>query len=217
VLTSGRVDAAAAGGRLLEELRAYEGDGGRVVIVGDSDLSFDSISFDNHGAGRLVGDHLAGTGHRRVAILAGPRGQAAVGARTRGLVDGLLAGGLRRRDIRLVYGEVSRQGGIDAAGELVAAGLRGTDAVAAANDVIAIGAMTVLRAAGIRVPDDVSVTGFDDIPLAVDLTPRLTTVALPLGEAGAEAIRFATRPRSATAHLLMRGRLVVRESTLARA
>ncbi|HKT02139.1 MAG TPA: LacI family DNA-binding transcriptional regulator [Rugosimonospora sp.] len=212
VFTSGRVAADTAGGRLLDELRAYQNDGGRVVIVGDTDLPFDSISFDNHGSAQLVGRHLADTGHRRVAILGGPRGHPATGARVAGFTDSLHASGVERRAIRVIHCEASRPGGVAAATRLLAAGLDGIDAVVAANDTIAIGALTTLRDAGIRVPADAALTGFDDIPLAADVTPRLTTVALPLAEAGAEAIRFATHDRSSTAHLLLRGHLVVRES-----
>jgi LacI family transcriptional regulator len=96
--------------------------------------------------------------------------------------------------------------------------LRDTDAVLAANDVIAIGAMSALRAAGVAVPADVSVTGFDDIQLAFDVTPRLTTVALPLADAGAEAIRLATTgERAESRHLTLHGHLVVRDSTAPRA
>jgi LacI family transcriptional regulator len=213
VLTSGRIGADAAGGRLLDELEAYRGDGGRVVIVGDTDLEFDSISFDNHGSARLVGSRLAATGHRRVVVLGGPRRQAAMAARVAGFTEALREGGVQRRHIRVVPCETSRDGGARAARTLLADGLAGVDAVVAANDLIAIGALTALHGAGVRVPEDVSLTGFDDIPLAADVTPRLTTVALPLAEAGAEAIRFATSDRSGTAHLILRGHLVVRDST----
>jgi LacI family transcriptional regulator len=213
VLTSGRIGADTAGGRVLGELNAYVADGGRVVIVGDTDLPFDSISFDNHGSARLMGRHLADTGHRRVVILGGPRGQAATGARVDGFIDGLRDGGVARRGIRVLHGPVTRQGGADAVGKAISGGVGDVDAIVATNDTIAIGALTALRDAGIRVPEDVSLSGFDDIPLAADVTPRLTTIALPLAEGGVEAIRFATSDRSGTAHLLLRGHLVVRDST----
>src|SRR5262249_55047906 len=116
-------------------------------------------------------------------------------------------------NVRVRYCPATRDGGADAVTRLLAAGLGDTDAMVAANDSIAIGALTALHGAGIRVPEDVSLTGFDDVPLAADVTPRLTTVALRLAEAGAEAIRFATSDRSGAAHLLLGGSLVVREST----
>ncbi|MGI5282428.1 LacI family DNA-binding transcriptional regulator [Nonomuraea polychroma] len=214
VLTSSRFVANALGGRLFKELAAYEKEGGRVVIVGETDMAFDAIGFDDHGAGRSAGAFLAETGHRRVAVFAGVRELRTVSDRTAGFVDGLRAGGVDERDIRIVYCEVSRQGGFDAARRLAEAGMDGRQAVLAVNDIVAIGAMSGFRAAGINVPEDVSVTGIDDIPLAGDVTPRLTTVALPLAHAGAEAIRFALAEAGGEPRrLIVEGRLIVRDST----
>lgn len=210
VLASSRFGAGELDSRLLAELHAYERDGGRVVVVGVTHGSFDSIAFDNHGAGRLVGEHIAGTGHRRVTILAGPAERVNFSGRVAGMVEGLRAGGVQPRHIRIAYGEAGRQGGFDATRELPA-GHR--DAVLAVNDVIAIGALSALRAAGVAVPGDVSVTGIDDIQLAVDVTPRLTTVGLPLAHVGAESIRLALRERTEPEHLTVRGRLIIRAST----
>jgi LacI family transcriptional regulator len=216
VLTSSRIDADALDGRLRRELLGYERDGGRVVIVGDTDMPLDSIGFDNHGAGHLIGSYLAGCGHRRVAILGGTPERSNVAARAAGMAEGLLRGGVKPAHIRLLHCEVSRDGGFGAMRTLLADGLAEIDGVLAANDVIAIGALSALRAAGVRVPADVSVTGVDDIQLAVDVTPRLTTVALPLREAGTEAIRLALRERTGVTRQTYTGRLIVRDSTISR-
>ncbi|WP_162907337.1 LacI family DNA-binding transcriptional regulator [Allorhizocola rhizosphaerae] len=217
VLTSSRINAGALQGRLLNELVAYEREGGRVVLVGDTDMPFDSISFDNFGSARFVGAHVGESGHRRVVILSGPPGHATATARASGFAEGLRAAGVDSRHIRLVNCEVSRQGGFDAARQLIDEGLGDTDAVLGVNDIVAIGAMSALRDAGVAVPGGVSVTGFDDVQLAVDVTPRLTTIALPLAHAGAEAIRLATSERGMEpARLTVRGHLVVRDSTKAR-
>jgi LacI family transcriptional regulator len=132
-------------------------------------------------------------------------------------VAGLRDGGVEGRHIRISHGAVSRQGGFDAAQRLVAEGLEPPHAVLAANDTIAIGAMSAFRAAGVAVPADVSLTGFDDIELATDVTPRLTTVSLPLAQAGAEAVRLALTARAEAHHLMLRGQVVVRDSTAFRA
>ncbi|MEV4110477.1 LacI family DNA-binding transcriptional regulator [Nonomuraea sp. NPDC049695] len=216
VLTSSRFMANAFDGRLLKELDSYEREGGRVVIVGETDLSFDSIGFDDYGAGRSAGAFVAETGHRRVTIFGGVRELRNMALRTAGFVAGLRAGGLAERDIRVVHGEVSRQGGFDAARRLAEEGMAGAQAVLAVNDMLAIGAMSGFRAAGVAVPDDVSVTGIDDIPLAADVTPRLTTVALPLAQAGVEAIRFALEKAGTGKRLALEGRLIVRGSTRTR-
>ncbi|MCA2221785.1 LacI family DNA-binding transcriptional regulator [Nonomuraea aurantiaca] len=213
VLTSSRLVANAIEGRLFKELQAYEREGGRVVIVGVAEESFDSIEFDDQGAARALGAFVAESGHRRVVIFGGAREWANLSARVSGFTEGLVGGGVEDRHIRIMDCEISRQGGFDAARRLVAEGLGETDAVLAVNDVVAIGAMSAFRAAGVRVPADVSVTGIDDIQLAVDVTPRLTTVALPLARVGAESIRLALAERTAPAHLTVQGELVVREST----
>jgi LacI family transcriptional regulator len=213
ILTSSRLDTNALGGRLLDELLGYEREGGRVVIVGDTDMPFDSISFDNHGPAKELATYVAGAGFRHVTILAGARGQGNVSARTAGFIAGLHHGGIEERHIRISHCAVNRQGGFDAARRLVAEGLEPPHAVLAANDTIAIGAMSAFRTAGVAVPDEVAVTGFDDIELAIDVTPRLTTVSLPLAQAGAEAVRLALADRTKAEHLMMRGQVVVRDST----
>ncbi|MDI1460826.1 LacI family DNA-binding transcriptional regulator [Catellatospora sp. KI3] len=227
VLTSSRFEAKALGGRLLDELLAYEQQGGRVVVFGNTDMPFDSITVDDRGSARPMGAHLAQTGHQRVVILAGPRDKANVSARTSGFVEGLLSGGVDAQDVRIVNCEVSRQGGFDATTRLIEEGLGQVEAIVAANDLIAVGALSACRAGGVAVPSRVSVAGFDDIQLAVDVTPRLTTVALPLAEIGAESIRLALAPRSGAeapagpgaggpTRETVLGTLVVRDSTTTR-
>jgi len=216
VLTSSRFDAAALDGRLLQELRAYTDDGGRVAIVGSTDMPFDAIRFDDHGAGEILGSYAAHSGHRRVAILAGPADRVNMAARVAGFVAGLRAGGVDEARILRRHCEVSRQGGYDATRALLADGTQAVHAVLAVNDVVAIGAMTALRHAGVRVPEDVSVAGVDDIPLAVDVTPRLTTVALPLQQVGADAIRLVLGERLAATHATVSGQLIVRDSSRVR-
>ncbi len=150
-------------------------------------------------------------------MLGGPRKQAAVTARTAGFVEGLEEEGVAPGDIRIVHGQLTRLGGFNAAQQLFAEGRGSIDVVVAANDLLAIGALAGFRARGVTVPAELSVTGFDDIQLAVDVTPRLTTMALPLAEAGAEAIRLAVGTADVEpAHLMLRGRLVVRDSTASR-
>jgi LacI family transcriptional regulator len=80
-------------------------------------------------------------------------------------------------------------------GRLIERGLDGVDVVFAVNDVMAIGALSRLREAGISVPEQIGVAGFDDIATARDVTPALTTVQLPLEEIGRLALELALRPR----------------------
>src|SRR5262249_46915656 len=133
---------------------------------------------------------LAKLGHRRFVVLGGPEELLTSRDRVAGFRAGLTesGGGLPDKSIR--YGEFTRDGGYDTATELLARGPDGR-CVFAVNDVMALGAMAAMRAAGVRVPDDVSVAGFDDIPTLRDVSPTLTTVRLPLEEMGARAAHMA--------------------------
>ncbi|WP_426504888.1 LacI family DNA-binding transcriptional regulator [Dactylosporangium sp. McL0621] len=191
VLTSSRLRPGALGGRLVDELTAYESGGGRVVIYGGLEMPFDSIRVDDRASARLMGAHLAATGHRRPIILAGTRDRSYAAERTSGYMEGLLAGGVDAQDVRIVNCDVSRRGGHEAAAHLLPDDLGDADALLAVNDDIAIGALAACREAGIEVPSRLTVTGFDDIPLAADVTPRLTTIALPFAAIGVRSIRLA--------------------------
>jgi LacI family transcriptional regulator len=135
---------------------------------------------------------LAGLGHRRIAFLAGPRSLHVARARLAGYRAGLAAAGLEA-DERLIVGTTfDREGGALAVDELLNRGA-GVTAIACANDLLALGAMTRLRERGIDVPGDVSVAGFDDISVAAITAPSLSTVRLPLRDLGAHGWTFAER------------------------
>ncbi|WP_344394765.1 LacI family DNA-binding transcriptional regulator [Streptomyces vastus] len=214
VLTSGRLLGNRLEEQLLRDLRAYEREGGRVVIVGAAEEEFDSIDLDNHGAGYCVGNYIAQSGHCNVVILGSEQGTANFSARVSGFVDGLTSMGVPASAIRTVSCTGDRRGGFEAARGLADQGTAAIDAVLAVNDAVAIGAMSAFRAAGVKVPHDVSVTGIDDIQLAVDVTPQLTTVALPLTDMGATAIRMALADRQEPTTLMVQGHLAVRDSTM---
>ena len=96
----------------------------------------------------------------------------------------------------IVYADFGRGGGVAAAAELLDANPRMT-AIAALNDSMAVGALACLRERGIGVPGRMSVIGFDDMPISVDVTPPLSTVRLPLEEIGVRAMSLALRRRDA--------------------
>src|SRR5207247_5839495 len=111
------------------------------------------------------------------------------GRRLRGYEAALHAAGLARRSDHVVAGRASIEGGGSAFQRAWAAGIRPT-AVLAMSDAMAIGAMRVAREQGLRIPDDISVVGFDDIDLAAHVDPPLTTVHQPIRQKGAEAVRL---------------------------
>ena len=91
---------------------------------------------------------------------------------------------------RVVHGELSRDGGYQAMSEILAAGPPLPDCVFAVSDIMAVGALARLRAAGLNVPGDIALAGFDDIPTLRDVYPPLTTVRLPLRQLGEIAARL---------------------------
>jgi LacI family transcriptional regulator len=129
-------------------------------------------------------------GHRHVGVVAAPKQLTTTTDRLAGLRR---AAREHRRTLparHIEYASFDRDGGAAATEALLDADPRLT-AIVALNDSMAIGALSVLRTRGLSVPDDVSVVGFDDMPIARDVTPALTTVRLPLVEIGARAIGLA--------------------------
>ncbi|MER6947906.1 LacI family DNA-binding transcriptional regulator [Nonomuraea sp. NPDC000554] len=195
------------------ELRPYLNAGGRVAVVSrHRSLRVDTVLPENReGAAALAGALLA-LGHRRFAILSGPARLSTVVDRVGGFRDALTAAGLEAAEV--VEGAFTREGGYEAARTLLARGLTAT-CLFATTDVMAVGALAALREHGLSVPGDVSLAGFDDIPVVRDLTPPLTTVALPLEQMGERVIALALRdgPRSRRRIERVAGTVILRQST----
>jgi DNA-binding LacI/PurR family transcriptional regulator len=149
-----------------------------------------SIGCDNFQGGRLAGEHLVSLGRRRIAFLGGASSHCPeFFDRFRGCDAALREVGGAMEAILQVDAESAEEEGYAAARELLARG-GAFDAVFAASDLIAIGAMRALAEAGLRVPEDIAVVGFDDIPVAELFEPELTTIAQPVHELGAAAARL---------------------------
>lgn len=194
-------------------LHAFRESGGRVAVIGRHHLGADAVLPANEEGGRAVAEHLLGLGHRRIAIATGSRALTTVADRLAGVEAAFEAAGLRFADAPLVEAEFTRAGGKAAAEEILA---RHGDvtAVLALNDDMAIGVLSVLRARGMAVPGQVSVSGFDDVAVAQDLAPALTTVRLPMAEMGEQALLLALKAPGARPRRRHVGhQLVVRDST----
>jgi len=137
-------------------------------------LPLDNLYVDNVAAARDAVAFLIGRGHRRIAMIAGQGGPRQ--PRVRGYRDALAAHGIAADPPLLAETEFVEGGGYEAMRELLRVAPRPT-AVFAANDLLALGALVALREAGLRVPADIAVVGFDDIPAARLVGPALTTVA----------------------------------------
>ncbi|MGW2230828.1 LacI family DNA-binding transcriptional regulator [Streptomyces formicae] len=218
VLTGGAIEDAEHAAAIAGKLRRLAEAGSRVVLCGrppspDTD-AVAALTFDNRGGGRQITEHLLGLGHRRVGYIAGPEERTTTRHRLEGHRAALAARDIEDDPALTVHGPYDRRSGYDATVELLR---RAPDltAVVAANDTVALGACAALRDKGLRIPDDVSVAGFDDLPFSIDVVPALTTVRLPLHEAGARAGRIAMGKEKpppggvATVH----GELMVRGST----
>jgi LacI family transcriptional regulator len=148
---------------------------------------FDAINLDNYGGAFAMVRHLAGLGHRRIAILQGPAENVDARERLRGYRDALRSLGIEPSEALEIAGDFSEESGYRAGQRLLALTPRPT-AVFAANDSMAIGCLLALRAAGVRVPDDVALAGFDDVPIARYITPPLSSVHVPIAELGTRAM-----------------------------
>ena len=170
---------------------------------------------DNRGGARQAVDHLARRGRRRIATIAGPQDMGVGQDRLDGYRDGLRAAGLAGGDDLVGAGDFTEEGGAAAMGRLLERPRRPVDAVFAASDLMAAGALGTLRAAGRRVPDDVAVVGFEDSPVARYAQPPLTTVRQPIEEMGRQATRLLLAKvagEAAGMHLILDVELVVRAS-----
>jgi LacI family transcriptional regulator len=137
------------------------------------DLPLDSLYLDNPAAAHSVVDFLVQRGHRHIAILTGDAGPG--DARLQGFQQGMAAHRLAS-DAIIESRDFSETGGLAAVATLLTMQPRPT-AVFAANDLLAIGLMQGVQAAGLRIPEDLAIVGFDDIPAARYVSPALTTVA----------------------------------------
>ncbi|MFJ8894504.1 LacI family DNA-binding transcriptional regulator [Leifsonia sp. NPDC102414] len=158
-----------------------------VTLHGSQDPGGDGVFVDQVAGARLAVRHLLDLGHRRIAHLAGPPEWAEAAARQRGFTAELAAAGLE--GIVTEPGDwTSASGARIGAALLAGAAGRDVTAVFSSNDQMALGLLHALRSAGRRVPEDVSVVGFDDIPEAAYFAPPLTTVRQDFAELGRRCV-----------------------------
>jgi DNA-binding LacI/PurR family transcriptional regulator len=141
------------------------------------------VDSDNRGGARLAVQHLVSRGRRSIATIAGRQDMAAGADRLAGYREALDVAGLPPL---IAYGDFTHASGVHAMWRLLDQ-RPGLDAVFVASDIMAAGALHALRRAGRKVPDDIAVIGFDDLPLAQHTQPPLTTIRQPLDRVGAVA------------------------------
>jgi DNA-binding LacI/PurR family transcriptional regulator len=154
-----------------------------------SGLALPAVKVENKDGARRLTKHLIGLGHRRIAHLHGPHQNEDSHWRARGYYEALAAHGIAADPALISVGGFSEETGAQATRELLGRGVA-FSALFAADDEMAIGAINVLSEAGLRVPHDVAVVGFDDIVTARYIQPPLTTVRAPTEQVGREAVRL---------------------------
>ncbi len=204
--------------RLLAEVAAADLP---VVLMNrlSQDYSFPAVSVDNEQGARMAVSHLARLGHTRIAHIAGPQEASTGVSRLRGFREGMASHGLEVKEDLIAYaGRYTVEDGTRCAGELLAVP-GGFTAVAAANDMLAVGCYAALDEAGLQCPDDISVIGFNDMPFIDRLRPPLTTVRFPHYQLGTEAAQLLLErigERDGPVKILyLAPELVVRGSTVA--
>jgi LacI family transcriptional regulator len=179
----------------------------------------DRITVDNHGGAYAMVLHLREHGHERIAILRGAEGNYDAVERLRGYRDALADAGCACDPALEYTGDFTERSGYEAVQAVLDTTPRPT-ALFASNDSMAIGALRALREAGVRVPDEMAVAGFDDIPVARYVSPALSSVHVAIHEMGRKAVEVllagldgsTSNGQAAATFLTLPTRLVLRES-----
>lgn len=210
VLLSSPPDTVVAQQRAIEFLRSRQVDGLLLTSLHrDSDAFLDSLRLqnthvlllnrhadsrlaavtgDDRAGGRLAAEHLLALGHREIGVIGGPRHATTAVDRVAGFAEVIAEAGIPLPPDRIVHSGFEVEGGLSAAHELLDRHDRVT-AVFAVNDTAAIGVLGVARDLGLHVPDDLSLIGYNDIPVVAQLPVALTTVRSPAREVGQTAVR----------------------------
>jgi LacI family transcriptional regulator len=218
LIRSNRADGLVISGPRVDdaELQLLAAAGAPIVVQGSlPGLDAPSVDVDNAAAARGAVRHLLDLGHRRIACVTNASlSYTAARDRLHGYRAALADAGIAPEDALVAQADFSAASGRRAMAQLLERD--GITAVFVASDVVALGAIAAIREAGRRVPDDISVVGFDDIPLAAYFDPPLTSIRLPahdLGRAVGSALLDRIAGRAVAARTVLPTELVVRSST----
>jgi LacI family transcriptional regulator len=197
-----------------EELATYKIP---VVLLNEipSPHSFSTVLGDNFQGGMLAANYLIGLGHRKIAHLTGPRQHGNLMQRCLGFLDAARSNSTEVKPV-VLHGAHTRAGGYEITKKLLARST-GITAIFAASDTMAFGALQAIREAGMDVPKDVSVMGFDNVDVTAIVHPPLTTIHQPKYEMGRAAVEILLKPPDPQSGFVPEHRrigvsLIVRES-----
>ena len=184
-----------------------------ILIGRHPTLDVNFIDVDNLQAGRKATLHLLRLGYKRVATITGSQDQIVGYDRYQGYLQAIKEYDRTIRPELVMEGDFTEEGGYNAMSRLI---LQKTDAVFVASDMMAYGAMRAIHEANLRIPEDVAIVGFDDIPASARTSPTLTTVRQPVLQMGSKAvdvlINAIENDIKLTQHVILDTELVVRES-----
>jgi len=184
--------------------------------AGDPSPEVPSVGSANWSGGLMATRHLIELGHTRIAAITGPDDMMCSHARIDGYRSAMNAAGLEIRPDWIRFGDFHTTGGYEHGRALLSGAERPT-AIFAGSDLQALGVLEAVRELGLRVPQDLSLVGYDDIPLTKWISPRLTTIRQPLRRMAEEATRLVIRmseaPLESVPRMDLATSLVVREST----
>jgi LacI family transcriptional regulator len=218
VLQGGLIDGVILASALMDDpmLEALRKRGLPFILVGrhpiDNEVSY--VDVDNVNSAREMVAYLLRLGHKRVATIAGPNNMIAGADRLQGYLLALRNRGIASDPALVVEADFTEEGGYIAMQRLVP---HSPDAVFVASDAMAVGALRALREAGKRVPEDIAIAGFDDIPFAARADPPLTTVRQPIQRMGTLAaetlIDLISYPQPQPRRIVLPTELLIRESS----
>ena len=211
-------------GMVKDRLEQLQTRGIECVVVGPTEKSdqISAVTFDDIGGGKLAGSHLVEIGRRRLAFLGNPHNVVQSADRLEGMMLAVEAAGSGATVMTVTVTNLTIEDGIEAAEQILSMSeSERPDAIFAANDMVAIGALNVFLRAGIRVPEDIAIVGYDDVPHASQAAVTLTTIRQPAYEmgraAGQQLLEQIERPGSREVQQRMFGaQLIQRESTMGR-
>ena len=218
VLQGGLIDGVILASALMDDpmLEALRKRGLPFILVGrhptDNEVSY--VDVDNVNSAREMVAYLLRLGHKRVATIAGPNNMIAGADRLQGYLLALRNRGIAANPALIVEADFTEEGGYIAMQRLVP---HAPGAVFVASDAMAVGALRALREAGLRVPEDIALAGFDDIPFAARADPPLTTVRQPIQRMGTLAaetlIDLISHPQPQPRRIVLPTELLIRESS----
>ena len=193
ILVGGSISDKRHAGEVIARGKSLRDTGSLLIHCGRATPSEDiaAVEYDNGGGAFAATDHLLTNGHRRILYLGGPKRFSTSVDRLEGYRRALASRGVEVDPDLIQLGALGQRFGYERLKSVLAEGRVDFTAIFAANDNTAVGAYQALDEAGLRIPDDVSIVGYDDIPVAALLRPALTTVNIPLEEMGRRAVRLA--------------------------